>query len=277
VGGNMNGNVQFKNFWSANAGVGTNLESLNTRILRGGQALITERGWHGWGGVSTDSRKTFNLGLFAGWGLRPESESRRWNLSPNVTWRPSGRATIRLGAFYSKNQEDRQWVRQVSGSSDGDPYYTFGRMDQQTVGLTGRLDFAFTPTLSLQLYANPFVSAGDYEGYKVVTDARGAAYADRFGQLAYERADDGTVYADVDGDGESESLGNPDFNFQQFNSNVVVRWEYRPGSALFLVWSQARDYFDETGQFSMLNNAQNIFDQRSSNIFMLKFSYWLNP
>ncbi len=277
LGGNVNGNVQFKNFWNAYAGIGRQTEALSTQLLRGGPGFLVEPNLNGWMGFSTDSRKRFNFGLNLNGGMRSESDSWRANVSPNVTWRPSGRATFRMGAFYSKNMEDRQWVRRVQGSGSGGSYYTFGRMDQQTVGLTGRIDFSFTPDISLQLYVNPFVSAGDYEEYKVVDDPRGGTYDDRLAHLQYERDRDGTVRADVDGDGEAESLGNPDFNFQQFNSNVVLRWEYRPGSALFLVWQQARDYFDQTGEFSLMDNAQNIFDQRSTNIFMVKVSYWFSP
>jgi hypothetical protein len=139
------------------------------------------------------------------------------------------------------------------------------------------VDLAFTPTLSLQLYANPFVSAGGYRDFKKVEDPRGDTYRDRFGPLDHHRNDAGEVEADLDGDGVAESLGNPDFNVREFNSNLVLRWEFRPGSSVFLVWSQARDHSVRDGEFSAWGDARTLFAQKPTNVFMVKFSYWLNP
>jgi hypothetical protein len=277
LGGNLNGNIQFKNFWNLHAGAGRQMEALSTRLLRGGPAILTEPGWNGWMGMSTDSRKSVTVGAFGSWGLRPESDSWRLGVSPEITWRPSDRARMAFGASYSRNLEDRQWVRRVSGSGDGETYYSFGRLDQSTVGITARVDLAFTPNLSLQLYANPFVSAGGYRDFKKVEDPRGDTYRDRFGPLDHHRNDAGEVEVDLDGDGVAESLGNPDFNVREFNSNLVLRWEFRPGSSVFLVWSQARDHSVRDGEFSAWGDARTLFAQKPTNVFMVKFSYWLNP
>ena len=276
-GGNVSGNVQFKNFWSLSAWGGGAGEGLDTRMLRGGPAFVTEARMNGGIGVNTDSRKPMNLGLATSWNLRPESGSAGWNLSPSLTWRPSGRTTLRFGAQFSSRTEDRQWVRRVEGSGDGKDYYSFGRLDQTTVGLTTRVDFSFTPALSLQVYANPFVTAGDYESFRRVADPRASTYASRFAALDAVRTEGGGVEADVDGDGIPESLGTPDFNLRLFNSNVVLRWEYRPGSALFLVWSQARSHSDETGAFDLDGDARVLFGAPATNVFLVKFSYWLSP
>ena len=155
--------------------------------------------------------------------------------------------------------------------------HCFGRLDQTTVGLTTRVDFSFTPALSVQVYANPFVTAGDYESFRRVADPRASTYASRFAALDAVRTEGGGVEADVDGDGIPESLGTPDFNLRLFNSNVVLRWEYRPGSALFLVWSQARSHTDETGAFDLDGDARVLFGAPATNVFLVKFSYWLSP
>jgi hypothetical protein len=154
--------------------------------------------------------------------------------------------------------------------------YVFGRIEQQTVGLTGRFDFSFTPDLSLQVYAQPFVSAGAYTDFKRVSDPHGATYRDRFEILDTELVDD-AHRADLDGDGSTELIGDPDFNFKQFRSNAVLRWEFRPGSALFVVWSQGRSQFSPTGEFDFGSNMRALFQAPTDNVFMVKFSYWLNP
>ena len=97
----------------------------------------------------------------------------------------------------------------------------FGRIDQRTVSLTARLNYTVTPTLSVQLYAQPFVSAGDYSEFKELVDGRSRDYDGRYAPTGY--------------------FGNPDFNYRSFRTTNVVRWEYRPGSTLFVVWQQGRE------------------------------------
>ena len=130
--------------------------------------------------------------------------------------------------------------------------------------------------LSLQLYAQPFVSSGDYSGFKQVADPKGERYADRFTPLKIEIVDFG-YEADVDGDGTPELIHNPDFNFKQFRSNVVLRWEYRLGSTLFVVWSQKRQHIDPMGAFNLGSDIGTLFDTPAENVFMIKLNYWLNP
>jgi hypothetical protein len=177
-----------------------------------------------------------------------------------------------VGSFLNKNVNDRQWVSRVDLD---DAHYVFGRIEQSTVGLTARVDYAFTPTLSLQVYAQPFVSAGSYNDYKQVADPVADQYADRFALLDAEESG-GTVRADLDGDGTRESFGAPDFNFKQFRSNAVLRWEYRPGSALFLVWSQGRNQYVGSGDFDFNSDMRDLFDVEPDNVFMVKLSYWFS-
>lgn len=272
LGGNVNGNFQLRNFWTAGGGVNVNTSANSGRTLRGGPLFRREGNTNFWGNVGTDSRKAVVVNL-NGWGnLRPESDSRAGGVSPNVRFRPSGRATFSVGSFVTWNVDDYQWVRAFGGE---ETQYVFGRIDQTTVGVRLRVDYAFTPTLSLQLYGEPFVSAGTYSDYKRVTDPLGRTHADRF-QLLQTRTQDGRVWTDVNGDGAEESFGQPDFNFKQFRSNAVLRWEYRPGSALFLVWSQGRDHVLRDGAFDLRGDMADLFRAPTDNIFMLKASYWFS-
>jgi len=119
------------------------------------------------------------------------------------------------------------------------------------------------------------VSAGAYDAFKQVAEPTAAAYSDRFEGVSV-RLDEGTYFADLDSDATEESFGNPNFSFKQFRSNAVLRWEYLPGSALFLVWSQGRDGFDRNGDFDFAGDVGDLFELAPQNVFMVKFSYWMS-
>ena len=224
-------------------------------------------------GVNTDSRKTVFVSFNNSWSRTREGDSWGWTTSAQVRWRPSGRVNLSVGSFYSRGIDDAQWVQQVVTEETD---YIFGRVEQTTVGVTGRFDVAFTPNLSLQVYTQPYVSAGDYTEFKRVANPRADLYQDRFAMLDYTPVN-GHFEADVNGDGFPETIQNPDFNFKQFRSNAVLRWEYRPGSILYLVWSQGRNHHLEDGAFGLGDDLRTLFRQNAENVFMIKLSYWLNP
>jgi hypothetical protein len=113
-----------------------------------------------------------------------------------------------------------------------------------------------TPALSVQVYAQPFVSAGDYSEFTQLVDGRARDYGRRYAPLDY--------------------VGNPDFNYRSFRTTNVVRWEYRPGSTLFVVWQQGREDQLDRGTFSFRNDVSSVFAAPARNVFLVKWSYWLN-
>lgn len=276
LGGNVNGNATFHNFWNVNSGIMRDFGGLSTGLLRGGPAFRREPGWSGWGGIGSDSRRTVQANWNYNWNLRPESDSWSWNTSANLRWRPSGRASLNIGPFWNVRAEDRQWVTRVMTGEE--PHYLFGRLEQTTAGLTARLDMAFTPDLTLQIYAQPFLSSGTYGRFRRVADPRAERYADRFQPLDAVPVQGGSRWAaDLNGDGIPESWRNPDFSARQFRSNAVLRWEYRPGSTLFLVWGQSRDHLTADGDFRLGDGVEALFGRRADNVFMVKASYWFTP
>ena len=132
----------------------------------------------------------------------------------------------------------------------------FGRIDQRTVSLTARLNYTVTPNLSVQLYAQPFVSAGDYSEFKELVDGRSRDYDRRYAATDY--------------------FGNPDFNYRSFRTTNVVRWEYRPGSTLFVVWQQGREDQLDRGTFDFRSDVSSVFGAPARNVFLVKWAYWLN-
>lgn len=276
LGGNINGHATLLNFWNVYGGINRDAGGDSPGMLRGGPLFRREKGVNGWGGINSDSRKQVQVNWNNNWSVRRESDSWNYNTNLNLRWRPSGRATLSAGPFLTVREDDRQWVTRVTTGDE--PHYLFGRLDQTTVGLTARMDMAFTPDLTLQVYAQPFLASGRYSEFKKVTDPLGARYRDRFEWLDASPRQEGTRWAaDLNGDGTPESWRNPDFNTRQFRSNVVLRWEYRPGSTLFLVWAQTRDHFDTNGEFRLGDGMDALFGRRPDNVFMVKASYWLNP
>ena len=145
------------------------------------------------------------------------------------------------------------------------------------MGLTVRLNYSLTPDLSVQFYGQPFVAAGSYSRFKRITDPGTKDYDRRYhvfgdGEIGRDAA--GAYSVDEDGDGRPDyGFGNPDFNVLEFRSNLVVRWEYIPGSALFIVWSQGRNGFSPAGDFSFGRDVRDLFDIHPRNVFLIKFSY----
>jgi hypothetical protein len=192
--------------------------------------------------------------------------------------RASDKAELRFTPNLSFNRRAWQYVStETVAAADS---YLFGALDQVTTSLTTRLSYTFSPNLSLQLYAEPFVSAGDYTAFKEVTNPRGATMSDRLhtysgSEISYDAVAD-RYSIDRNRDGTTDiTLDNPDFNFRAFRSNVVLRWEYRPGSALFLVWSQGRESSDEFGDFRFRKDFDALFNTHASNVLLIKASYWL--
>jgi hypothetical protein len=149
------------------------------------------------------------------------------------------------------------------------------------LGITFRLDYTLTPDLSIQYYGQPFIASGKYSNYKRITHPHASHFNDRFDTFTGDRIaynpTDGTLGFDEDGDGNADyTISKPNFNFREFRSNLVVRWEYRRGSTLFLVWSQGRSSFGNSGIFSYKNDMQDLFGVKAHNIFLIKFSYWFS-
>jgi hypothetical protein len=257
-GGNINGNVTFINNWQAGGGTFFPLprRGLDDRVTRGGPGLVTEGVPEGWFWLSSDNRRRISAGFEGSHGADAHGTS--WtSLEPSVTVRPVPAIMFSLALRYNPSHTDSQWVNNVT--EDG-TRYIFARLAQTTVSMTGRFNYTITPNLSLQLYAQPFVSAGSYGAFKEILDARSDDYGARYSPFAYSEA----LY------------GNPDFNVKSFRSTNVLRWEYKPGSTLFVVWQQARENNLVPGGFQFGRDANAIFGAPPRNVFLVKLAYWLN-
>lgn len=258
---NTNTHIQFANRWwlhiGGTAGLGTRYCDRN--CTRGGPALRVEPGFSPWLRINGDQRRRFSPSLGVNYQHQDGGRSTFVSIQPELDFRVASNLSTSIGAEFSHNRDDSQWFENVSDAG-GRTHYTFAALDQRTVGLTWRLDYTISPSASFQFYANPFVSKGTYSRVRELADPRADRYEDRF-----------TPYQ---GSGSADPGG---FNVRQFRSNAVFRWEYRPGSTLFLVWSQGREGFSpREGDQSMQQDFSSLFDQRAEDRFLVKLSYWLN-
>ncbi len=280
TGANVNGHFQLKNFWNGFLGYGHDRAALSPTQLRGGPALYTPDSWFGWAGLTSDSRRPVRAGAHASFGGEYGTGTHRFGISPNVTVQPSSRFELTLAPSINWNERAWQYVAQPVSSTG--THYVFGRLEQRTVSMTTRLNYTFSPDLSLQLYAQPFVSAGTYDGLMQVADPRAKAFGDRFDPYDPEEirrlrdGDFGSYEVDEDGDGTADyGFFDPDFNFKSFRSNLVLRWQYRPGSTIFLVWSRDQGSFVNDGSFDLGRDFGDLFDTPSTNVLLVKIEHWL--
>jgi hypothetical protein len=255
-GGNVNGGLTLLNNWNFGGGIGAQTIGFDDRATRGGPGVYMRGYTEGWGWLNSDNRRALSLNHFTGGGRTGDGAS--WfEVSPGVTYRPMPAITFNPAIRYSRNIFDAQWVEQVTDSSN---HYVFAHLDQTTVAVTLRFNYTVSPNLSLQLYAQPFVSAGSYDGYKELANGRSLDYAARYRPYAYDIA----------------ANGDPDFNVKSFRTTNVLRWEYKPGSTLFVVWQQARENDAVPGGFHFGRDVTGIFGVPPKNVFLVKLAYWLN-
>jgi uncharacterized protein DUF5916/cellulose/xylan binding protein with CBM9 domain len=256
AGENVNGNVTFINNWSAGGGINHQPMGFDDRLTRGGPGGFTEGYATIWSWLNSDNRRRVSVNYFRGRGWNGVGSSFADD-EIEVTYRPMSALTITSGARLNRSVNDSQWVGKVTDSRD---HYAFAHIDQTTVALTERVNYTMTPNLSIQLYAEPFVSAGDYSRFKELANARTRDYGVRYSPYAY----------DLDANGD------PDFNVKSFRTTNVLRWEYKPGSTLFVVWQQARENDAVPGGFRFGRDVRDIFGVTPRNVFLVKLSYWLN-
>jgi uncharacterized protein DUF5916 len=249
LGFNVNAHMVFTNNWGTGMGVNVNPRAFDDLATRGGPGAYRNAERSVWGYVEGDQRQPVSLSVFS-YVASDGKGTGSSDVSPNVNWRPSSFLMVSTGLSFSNNHDQSQWIEQADGR------YIFGRIDQRTVSIRTRLNYTVTPALTIQLYAEPFVSGADYSNFKTLADGRARDYARRYAPFAYS--------------------GNPDFNYRSFRTTNVLRWEYRPGSTLFVVWQQGREDSLTRGTFNFSRDFGGVFDAPARNVFLVKWAYWLN-
>ena len=287
VGGNVNANFMLLNYWNGFFGVNRNQSSLATRQLRGGPAITRPGAWNGWMGFQSDSRKAFRGGMNGWFFLQDENDSWGTGISANLSWRPASNMDFTASPGFNLNQDEWQYLR--AGTVNGNTEYIFADLDQRTFYMTFRGNMTFSPTLTLQAYMQPFMSSGRYGTLRRVSNPQAEPFWNQFEELTSDQildAGTGLASIDFDRDGTADMrIGNPDFTYLSFRSNLVLRWEYLLGSTLFVVWQHGRSGYGQIADANIGSNAGALFSPNPAdgisvnheNVFLVKINYWLNP
>jgi hypothetical protein len=272
---NFSAYFEFLNKWAVNTSVSYTSQSLDARILRGGGAMRLPSVWYENIYGRTDPSKKFCFELATELSMSDNSSALYYSVQPGIKYTPLNTLKLSASFNYSGNRNNLQYISTTC--SGNDPRYILGTLEQHTMGITFRVDYNITPELSIQYYGSPFVAVGKYSEFKRVTDAKAAAYQNRF-SLLDPTLDSNNMYEVSENNNAviNYSFRNPDFNFSQFRSNFVFRWEYRPGSQIYLVWSQDRTAFAQPGSPALQDGISDLKGIFPNNIFLIKFNRWFS-
>ena len=274
---------QFLNYWHFSVDSNLSFRTQDDKATRGGPLKESPRSWNASAFIATDHRKPVSVGTFAyyaeneydGWGggtgvdlnIRPASA-----LSFEIS--PSFDKTHSIG-FYVTQREDPTATATFGGR------YLFSELIQSSLDISVRADLAITPNLSVQLWAQPYVATGDYFAFKELAEPGTYDFlhygVDNSSTLSFD-AEDNIYTADPDGDGPAEPITfhNPDFSFRSLRSNLVLRWEYSPGSTLFLIWNHGQSGGSSNPTFRPFDAFEDLFADPAQNTFLVKINYWVS-
>jgi hypothetical protein len=271
-------NADFHNYWNLSLTGERQMSALSTTLLRGGAALLEPAKWRG----SVRGRTDWQRPYWLNWGVshtaEDVSDAKTTSIDGSINIRPPGSFSASIRGRLNWTTSDRQYL---SSATVGDSlHYLFGRIDRRELSTTIRFDVALTSRMSFELYAEPFLSSGQYDSFRLVADPQAEVYSDRFDPLGADRLvrqrDDETIEIDVNRDASVDlTLSEPDFRIVSLRTNAVLRWEFSPGSTLFLVWQQSRRDYTQAGTLNFGDAFGDVFTSAGTNVLAMKVAYWL--
>ncbi len=272
----FSGDGRLRNQWGGWFNYGVDAGVVDDRLTRGGPVTLRPPSRWGGGGIFSDQRKrwTIDAGFWSNNRMSGGWSQDYWT---SFAYRPSSAIRVSVSPSVFTSRDRAQFLRSVAdptATGTHERRYVFGDLRYDQLSLETRVDWTFTPRLSLQVYAQPLVASGDYTGFRSLRQSRTFEF-DEFTEA------DGTLIETENGwvaqppGGPEIELGRPNFTTLSLVGNAVMRWEYRPGAALFLVWQQRRSDFENTGRFAPGRDLGGIFQKRPDNVFAIKASYWI--
>jgi hypothetical protein len=271
------GSIEWPNFWETEVSVMHTMRAQDERLTRGGPLMGTPRGWNAVVAVDSNRAKRLQADVLVEYG---RNEDGGLNVSAATEWefQAGSRWGLALTPQYLRLVDVRQYLTTLAGgaASTFGSRYVFGRVDRSTYSTQLRATYTFKPDMTLDLYAEPFAASGRYDNVGELSAARS-----RFLRLYGTGGTTLTPLADgsqrvIDGDA-AFVLPNRDFNVLSFRSNLVLRWEWRPGSTLYLVWQQDRASEAMGASRATIGDMFSSLRARGDNYFVVKTSFWFSP
>lgn len=274
--------MELPNYWNLRTFLIHSIPSYDDRLTRGGPVVMNAGYDFGHFQVSTDARRraVFDFTVEASKGVDAHTHS--LTIMPGMALKPTASIFVQLSPTYRRSENDAQYLTGIADPTATEFFgnrYVFGFVRTKTVSLDTRINWTFTPNLTLQLYAQPFIASGDYTSFREFARPRGIRkleYGSDVGTLAFD-GDSNSYLIDPDGAGAAESftLANPDFTMRSLRGTAVLRWEYRPGSTVYFVWTQLRSGYDPDGSWDFGSARSALLSDRPTNVFQVKATYWL--
>jgi hypothetical protein len=277
-----NSNFKFLNYWGFRVTADYAFDVLSRTLTRGGPVAKYPGAWEVSASAYSDSRKSIELSADCYYSSE-KTGGNSFNFGLSLIWKPDPRFNLSFEPRYSLDRPTMQWIDNFSDAYAVNTYktrYVFANLIQHTIEAAIRINYTFTPSISFQLYLQPFISEGSYSKFKELAKPGTYDYNEFLkngGEISFNK-DDNQYTIDPDGKGPAQpfTFDNPDFNFKSLRGTAVLRWELRPGTLLYLVWTHSQTNDEEAGSFVPMRNFKQLFKSESDNIFLIKFSYWFN-
>ena len=266
--------TQFTNYWSINTGLRWEGIDLSRMELRGGPAILYPANWKTWLSIHSDARKKFVFAIYGSVEIGNNNNKLHQDIDVEFSYRPFNALQLSLTPEFTVDYDKTKYVETIESSTGN--RYIVGSLTRHITSMDIRVNFSFTPDLSLQYWGQPFVYTADYHRFAEVVEPGNTVINDQYyvfadNEISYNI--DSDIYTVTENDQASFTFENPDFSVFEFRSNFVIRWEYIPGSTAYFVWSQGRAGDVPYGDFDFNEHIRNLVDVEPTNVFLLKLSY----
>ncbi|NUN07542.1 MAG: carbohydrate binding family 9 domain-containing protein [Ignavibacteriaceae bacterium] len=270
----------FTNYWGISLNGSYSFKTLTRSATRGGPMIVQPADYYIGAYVYSDSRKPLTVEFGGNYSYGFDNSYYR-SFNTYLNWKPESRLSLSIGPSFSKSVDSRQWVANISDATAINTFstrYVFGKIEQSNLNADIRIDYTFTPKLSLQIFAQPFSAVGKYSEFKEISRPRSEdflIYGEGISTIDFSESSN-EYHIDPDGAGNAApfTVSNPNFNFKSLRGNVVLRWEALPGSILYFVWSHDQMNFDDAGELNIRRDFRNLLKSEGNDIFLVKFTYW---
>lgn len=279
AGWNTNWHANFKNFWNLGTGITYNSKSISAKRLFGGPKLREYKAINQFLYFNSDSRKPVRFGgnLWTYYSIGSDKEAvNNYGIGFWVGAQPSSALSININPFFSYN--DRQIQNVGTYNMEGQTRYLAGHLERHTFSLSARVNYSLTPNMTIQFWGQPFITRGRYDDFKYITDPMASLFENRFerysdGQIAHNTETNEYIIDEEASALPDHTFYNPDFNFLQFRSNLVFRWEYKPGSEFYAVWTQGNTMSGDPSKGLYDSLSDDLFGEQARNTFLIKMTY----